>query len=47
MGMWVGISALTCVELLELMTSLCYMILRRIKHKQVDVTEVQPRDSPA
>ncbi|KAM7446205.1 ligand-gated sodium channel [Porites harrisoni] len=47
MGMWIGISALTCVEVLELMISLCYTVLRKIKGKSVTVLHVQPNDSPA
>ena len=47
MGMWIGISALTCVEGLELMMSLCYTVLRKIKGKNVAVLHVQPNDSPA
>ncbi|CAH3156043.1 unnamed protein product [Porites lobata] len=47
MGMWIGISALTCVEVLELMMSLCYTVLRKIKGKSVAVLHVQPNDSPA
>nr|XP_058963582.1 amiloride-sensitive sodium channel subunit beta-like [Pocillopora verrucosa] len=47
MGMWIGISALTCVEALELMASLCSMILRKFKQKRTDVIEVQPNDNSA
>lgn len=47
MGMWIGISALTCVEALELMASLCSMILRKVKQKRTDVIEVQPNDNSA
>lgn len=47
MGMWIGISALTCVEVLELIASLCYAILRRIKGQGVNVIEVQSNESPA
>ena len=47
MGMWIGISALTCVEVLELMMSLCYTVLRKIKGENVAVLHVQPNDSPA
>ena len=47
MGMWIGISALTCVEALELIISLCYTVLRKIKGKSVTVVQVQPMDSPA
>ena len=47
MGMWIGISALTCVEALELMASLCSVILRKVKQKRTDVIEVQPNDNSA
>ena len=47
MGMWIGISALTCVEVLELLASLCYTIFKRIKKPQSNVIEVQANDSPA
>ena len=47
MGMWIGISALTCVEVLELIASLCYTILRKIRGQSVNVIQVQPNDSPA
>lgn len=47
MGMWIGISALTCVEVLELMASLCYTILKRIKQQRVSVIEVQVNENPA
>ena len=47
MGMWIGISALTCVEALELIVSLFYTVLRRVKGQRVNAIEVQPRDSPA
>ena len=47
MGMWIGISALTCVEVLELLVSLCYTILKRIKQPRANVIEVQASDSPA
>ena len=47
MGMWIGISALTCVEVLELLASLCYTILRKIKGERNNVIEEQPHDSPA
>lgn len=47
MGMWIGISALTCVEVLELMASLCYTILKRIKQQRVNVIEVQANENPA
>ncbi|KAJ7385393.1 hypothetical protein OS493_016475 [Desmophyllum pertusum] len=47
MGMWIGISALTCVEVLELIASLCYAILRRIKGQGVNVIEVQSNENPA
>jgi len=47
MGMWIGISALTCVEVLELVASLCYTILKRIKQPRANVIEVQANDSPA
>lgn len=45
--MWIGISALTCVEVLELLASLCYTILKRIKQPRANVIEVQANDSPA
>lgn len=45
--MWIGISALTCVEVLELLVSLCYTILKRIKQPRANVIEVQASDSPA
>ena len=47
MGMWIGISALTCVEVLELMGSLCYTILKRIKQQRANVIEVQAIENPA
>ena len=47
MGMWIGISALTCVEVLELLASLCYTILRKIKGERNNAIEEQPHDSPA
>ena len=45
MGMWIGISALTCVEILELLASLCCAVWRKLKGKQNEVV-VRPRDSP-
>lgn len=45
--MWIGISALTCVEVLELLASLCYTIFKRIKQPRSNVIEVQANDSPA
>jgi len=47
MGMWIGISALTCVEVLELLASLCYTIFKRIKQPRSNVIEVRANDSPA
>ena len=46
MGMWIGISALTCVEILELLAFLCCAVWRNLKGKQ-SVDEVRPGDSPA
>ena len=45
--MWIGISALTCVEVLELLASLCYTILKRVKQQQANVIEIQANNSPA
>ncbi|XP_068739704.1 amiloride-sensitive sodium channel subunit alpha-like [Montipora capricornis] len=47
MGMWIGISALTCVEVLELSASLCYAFWRKFKGKRNSINVVQPRDCPA
>lgn len=49
MGMWIGISALTCVEVLELLAALSYMVFRRLKggRNNVRAMQVQQRDSPA
>ena len=47
MGMWIGISALTCVEVLELIFLLSFTVLRKIKGTRDNVIEVQPYDSPA
>lgn len=45
MGMWIGIFVLMCVEVLELMVFLCFMILRKVKQKWIDVIEVQLNDN--
>lgn len=45
--MWIGISALTCVEVLELTASLCYMILKKIKQQRANVIEVREVENPA
>ena len=46
MGMWIGISALTCVEILELFALLCCEVWRKLKGKQ-SVDEAWSGDSPA
>ncbi|XP_067016052.1 acid-sensing ion channel 3-like [Acropora muricata] len=45
MGMWIGISALTCVEILELLAFLCCAVWRNREGKQ-SVNEVRRGDSP-
>ena len=42
MGMWIGISVLTLVELLELLASLLFTLLQTLTKRTSPVVQVKP-----